>query len=310
MVLMSPIRGYPGGSEIGQSRECPCPEEDGAGGGKRKAEALEQPERQERLDDQAPGEGIETEQGRQRQHDAARAAKRLRGRRAGLGGRHALRQAPVEQQREPAQAGVEQECRLQRRPQPGTQEFGGRFGQGGAEGAHGGRDRADEAVAGEERCAIAVAHHAGELRLLERQEDADVSRGRVERAEEGDDEQGPEVLEPGEGDPGQRHQRGGPDQQPPTRGAVGVEPYEKREEGRAGERRGRDHAGLERAVAEIEEIDRQQQTHEAIADRPQAARGEQKARLRRDAGGQDSRPSAHGAARDPRRQAIAPVARK
>jgi hypothetical protein len=94
------------------------------------------------------------------------------------------------------------------------------------------------------------------------------------------------------------------------RGAVGVEPYEKRQEGRTGERRGRDHAGLERAVAELEEIDRQQQAHETVADRPQAARGEQEARLGRAAGGQDPGPSAHGAARGPRRQAIAPAARK
>jgi hypothetical protein len=38
-------------------------------------------------------------------------------------------------------------------------------------------------------------------------------------------------------------------------------------------------------VAEVEQIDWQQRAHEAVADRPKAARGEQKARFRCGTGG-------------------------
>ena len=63
--------GDPGGGEIGQSGQHARPEEDRAGGGERETEALEQPERQQGIDDQTAREGIETEQGCEREHDAA-----------------------------------------------------------------------------------------------------------------------------------------------------------------------------------------------------------------------------------------------
>jgi hypothetical protein len=81
----------------------------------------------------------------------------------------------------------------------------GRLGQGRAERAHRGHDRSDEAVAGEEACAVTVTHHPGELGLLQRQEDADVARGRVQGANESNEEERPEVLERGEGDARQHH---------------------------------------------------------------------------------------------------------
>ena len=91
---------------------------------------------------------------------------------------------------------------------------------------------------------------------------------------------------------------------------MGVEADEKGEKRRAGKRGGRDDPGLERAVAELEQIDRQQQAYEAVADRPQAARGEQEARFRRGAERQDRKRCPHGATRDARDHAIAPTARK
>jgi len=46
----------------------------------------------------------------------------------------------------------------------------------------------------------------GELRLLERQEDAHVTGGRVQGAKEGHEEQRPEILLESEDQPGQEHQ--------------------------------------------------------------------------------------------------------
>jgi hypothetical protein len=43
------------------------------------------------------------------------------------------------------------------------------------------------------------------LRLLERQENADIARRRIERTDEGDEEEWPEVVEPDEGNTGQNH---------------------------------------------------------------------------------------------------------
>ena len=103
------------------------------------------------------------------------------------------RQAAVEQQREPAQRGVDEERGLEAGSAP-HRRGRRRLGQGRAERADRGHDRADEAVAGEERGAVLVARQARELRLLERQEDADVARRRVQGADEGRGA-GPEVVE-------------------------------------------------------------------------------------------------------------------
>jgi hypothetical protein len=91
---------------------------------------------------------------------------------------------------------------------------------------------------------------------------------------------------------------------------VRVEADEKREERRARKRGSRDDSGLEGAVAELEQIDRQQQAYEAVANRPQAARSEQEARFRRGAGRQYRKRCPHGATGDVRDYAIAPTATK
>lgn len=61
---------------------------------------------------------------------------------------------------------------------------------------------------------------------------------------------------------------------------MGIEADEEGEKRGTGERRGRDDPGRERAVTKLEQIDRQQQAYEAIANRPYAARGEQEAGFR------------------------------
>ena len=61
-------------------------------------------------------------------------------------------------------------------------------GRPAAQGAERAEQRADQAVAGEERGALAVGHPVRQQRLLERQEQADIAGGRVERADEADDE--------------------------------------------------------------------------------------------------------------------------
>src|SRR3712207_7441437 len=53
---------------------------------------------------------------------------------------------------------------------------------------------------GAQRGAVAIGDGAREPRLLQGQEEADVAGGRVERADEGDQEQRPEAFGQGEGD--------------------------------------------------------------------------------------------------------------
>ena len=88
-----------------------------------------------------------------------------------------------------------------------------------------------------------------------------------------------------EGDACQHHQESGADQQASPRGALRIQADEEGEKRRAGKRGGREDSGLEGSVSELEQIDRQQQAHETVADRSQAARGEQEARFRLGAGG-------------------------
>ena len=83
---------------------------------------------------------------------------------------------------------------------------------------------------------------AGWERLLNRQEDADIARRRVQRADEGDDQQGPERREGGEADTGQRHQQRGAEQQPVRAEAMAPGADGDGRERRAEHRRGRDHA--------------------------------------------------------------------
>ena len=59
-------------------------------------------------------------------------------------------------------------------------------------------ERPNKAVAGEHRRPILVRHYVGDHGVFERQEDADVSAGRVQRPDEGNQEQRPEAFDAGE----------------------------------------------------------------------------------------------------------------
>ena len=191
----------------------------------------------------------------------------------GLGG-----EAAVEEQGGQPEPGVEQEGGLERRLGPAREETAQHLREPGAQGADGAGERADEAVAGEERGAVAVGDGVREPRLLQRQEEADIAGGGVERADEGDQEQRPEALGQSEGDAGQRHQWKQHRSRRARGEAVGVEADEQGKDRGAGQGRGRDQADLERAVPEGGKVGRQQQADQPVAEgaqgpaRPTAAR--------------------------------------
>lgn len=76
--------------------------------------------------------------------------------------------------------------------------------------------------------------------MLNWQEDADISPGRVERPDKGDDHQRPELVEHREGDAGRRHQTGRPDQHGASFQTIGEEPYRQGQQGRPDQRCGGD----------------------------------------------------------------------
>ena len=114
-----------------------------------------------------------------------------------------------------------------------TPQLAASSGSGREQGARRAQERAHEAVAGEERGAIVAGDAACEQRMLERQKDAHVARGRIERADEGDDEQRPEVVERSEAEAGQDHEQGGGDQQRARVAPDAGEPDGQGEQGRA-----------------------------------------------------------------------------
>jgi uncharacterized surface protein with fasciclin (FAS1) repeats len=84
-------------------------------------------------------------------------------------------------------------------------------------------------------------------------------------------------------------QKSGSDQQASPRGAMGIEADESVRSAEPARVAVAMTPVSKGAVAELEQVDRQQQAHGAVADRPQAARGEQEARLGRGTEWQDCR---------------------
>ena len=74
-------------------------------------------------------------------------------------------------------------------------------------------ERAEQAVAGEQRGARVALRRLGQARMLQRQEHADVARTRIERADEGDEQQRPERRQAGEAEAGGDHQQRRAEQQ-------------------------------------------------------------------------------------------------
>jgi hypothetical protein len=80
------------------------------------------------------------------------------------------------------------------------------FGDAGTQGTDGGNERADEAVAREQRRSLLVRDGRRQECLFGGEEHADVAAARVERADETDQGEWPERRERGESDTGGEHE--------------------------------------------------------------------------------------------------------
>jgi hypothetical protein len=120
--------------------------------------------------------------------------------------------------------------------------------------------------------------------MLERQEEAHVAAGGIQRSHHGHDEQRPEGAHRSERDAGGRHERASTQEQRAVLEAVRVQPDRERE--KSGSKQGgrREHADLQRIEAQQQEVNREQQAHEAVAEGAERAGGEDAACDRRGRG--------------------------
>ncbi len=275
-----------GGRQEGDRGEQTGDEEDGAGGAGGELELLEEPERDHRLHGDAAREGIETEERRQPVDDPAGFLERgfLRWRGFQFG-----RQPVIEHERRHPQRRIAEEHDID-----GLLERDAGialvdpFRQPRGERAHRGHQRADHAVAGKKIGALLIADGARQERLLGGEEDADITGRGVERADEGDQQQRPEVVDEGEPEPGDDGEHRAADEQFAQVQPVGDQPDQQGERGRAEHGGGGDHADLHRAESQLDQVQRQQHADEAVAKGAHTARGQQGARVPSGAGGQDA----------------------
>ena len=120
----------------------------------------------------------------------------------------------------------------------------------------------------------------GQQRLLQRQEQADIARGRVERADETDHHQRPEARLQREADAGGDHQQGRAEQQQARAVAMGAEAHQQGQRRRSRQRRGGEDADMEGVEAQELQIYGQQQADEAVAEGAQAPAQQQQPSLR------------------------------
>ena len=212
MVLMRPTRlDNPGGDREGEGRQHPGPEEEEACGAQRQIEPLEEPEREQRLNDETAGECVEAEQGGQSVDDVPRrpespvcaAARRWR-----LPGYPGIEQAAGD-----AQCSIEHEHRLDGRQlvEPGS---GQKLRGSGSERPEGGAQRTDQAVPREHAGATLIGRLVAENRVLERNEDADAARRGIDRPGKCDNQQQRKIMDHRVSDTGRDHQHGAGEQQP------------------------------------------------------------------------------------------------
>ncbi|MNC85715.1 hypothetical protein D3C83_13270 [compost metagenome] len=122
--------------------------------------------------------------------------------------------------------------------------------------------------------------------LLQGQEDADVAARRIQRADHGNEEQGPEIGHGCESQPGDEHQHAGGAQHGVKPETIGKQAREQRQHARPQQRCRRDQAHFERAVTEQREVVGQQQRDEAVGEGADAARRQDQRCVRRSAGRQ------------------------
>ena len=195
---------HPGSGELRAGRQQPSPEEELAGSGEREVETLEQPEREQGIDDQPASEGIDREQRRQFDHDAARRPQRF-GRRCLLV-HTVVRQGAIQDEDQDAGQPVGDEHQTQR-VELGQAGIGQHLRDHGRQRTGRGTQGADEGIAREQEGARLALRRFGQPRMLQRQEDADVAGAGVHRTDEGDDQQRPEGADAAQA--GQQQTSGG-----------------------------------------------------------------------------------------------------
>ena len=163
-------------------------------GGERQVEALVQPERDHRLHDEAAAERVEAEQRGEREHGAARAdcSGAL-----GLGPfDSSARGKPAIGERQPrgraARRATNIACSARRR-RPSRRMSPSNAGTPAASDPTAATSVPDQRVAREHRRALPVVDDAREHRMLHGQEHADVAARRIERADDRDHEQRPQL---------------------------------------------------------------------------------------------------------------------
>jgi hypothetical protein len=143
----------------------------------------------------------------------------------------------------------------------------GKTGEKGAERRH---ERSDETVACECRRAVAVFHRTRDHSMLEREEHAHTTGRWVERPDESDDEQRPEIPDRGKAKTGCCHEDRRENEPRAGGKPMRVEADEQRQNPRSEQRGSGDDADFERAESERDQVDRQQKAHVAIGERAQA----------------------------------------
>lgn len=147
--------------------------------------------------------------------------------------------------------------------------------------SEGSEEGSDEAVVGEHGCALLVRHNVGNHRVFERQEQAHVAAGRIERSHKSNQQQRPETFDAGKSYTSHRHQESRSQQGATPRDPVGHQPNHERQQGGSQQGRARNGSDSEGIVAETGEMERQQKRDIPIAERPQRSRPENPTDVRR-----------------------------
>src|SRR5258708_20908708 len=177
---------------IGKGAQSARQEEEAAGGFEVQAESIEQPKREQRLDEEAAAEGIEAEERGEDEDGPARGSERLF---RATDARLADRKLAIEQERDDPEQSVEQEHRAHRCSGIDPDDIGEESGQACGEGSGRADERADQAVTREERGALVIRTGMRNKRMFERQKQADIARGRIEGTDEADEDERPELAE-------------------------------------------------------------------------------------------------------------------
>ncbi len=158
---------------------------------------------------------------------------------------------------------------------------------GGGERAHRGAECANEGIAGKEGGARIALRGFGQARMFQRQEDTDIAGAWVHRADEGNEQERPEVRETGEQQAGAAHQPGGGEQQLALRITAPPLAHRQRHQRRAEQRRRADQPDVPHAQTERQQVDGQQNGDIAVGEGPQRATDQEPPRLGGDTSGQE-----------------------